>query len=162
MNTVYYRPPDILHWIGSSSDQSRDRARRKGRDIPRATGEEGIAQGFKQAASAVMDFGRASVAEIFCRRAQNLSYVLDEEWFEQHSGGKRKRVLYKSVHEIVNRGGDKYSLLFDGGGVTVKPIAHLVGSRLRVPIGWLRNGMEVPFSVLVEELAARCGLDWEK
>lgn len=161
MATVYYKPAEVLHWIGSSSKEYRDHALKKGRDVAKRAGEYGWAGGLKQAGSAIGDLSRMAMADVFRKHAESLSYVLDEEWFESHQGGQRKRVSYRDVKEIAARGSDRYTVIFEGGSVSIKPIAHLVAGRLRVPIGWLRNGMEVPYAVLIEELAARCGVEVE-
>jgi len=33
----------------------------------------------------------------------------------------------------------------------------VVAGRTKVPVGWRRNGLEVPYELLIDELAARSG-----
>jgi hypothetical protein len=54
--------------------------------------------------------------------------------------------------------GDKLVLVLDKGSVLVKPFAYIVAGKIKVPIGWSRNGVEVPYELIIEELSARCDL----
>jgi hypothetical protein len=86
--------------------------------------------------------------------------VLGSDRFEVVSNGSVKTVKYKDVAAMRQRG-DRVSVVLKQGSVTIKPHAHIVAGRIRVPVGWTRNGIEVPFDTLPDELSARCGVNIE-
>ena len=45
-------------------------------------------------------------------------------------------------------------LVLDRGTLQIKPYAYVVAGKLKVPIGWARNGIEVPYELLIEELSS--------
>jgi len=110
-------------------------------------------------AGAVGELGKGTLSDIVQRRAEDSSFQLNDEALEVIGLTNRKRILYKDVTEIHAKPHDRFELVHKGGTLTIKPIAHLLAGRLRVPVGWLRNGMEVPYALLIEELAAHCGVE---
>jgi hypothetical protein len=159
MAPVYYRPAEIIGLIGEDSNESRHRARKQTKEISRATEEQGIGGGLRQAANVVMSLGRGAFGEVLRRQVESVGYVLDGENFEYKTLTGRKSVPYKDVTDIISKSGDKFEVKFKDGAVVIKPIAHLVSGRFRVPIGWLRDGMEVPYTMLIDELSSRCGVE---
>ncbi len=159
MLPVYYKPAEVIGLLGEDSEEYRHKARQKGREISRATTERNLTGGLKQAAGAMWDFGRGALADLLHRQAEGTGYVLDADGFEAKTMTGRKRIGYKDVTDIRARNGDRFVVTYSGGAITIKPLAHLVAGRLRVPIGWERNGMEVPYGMLIDELAARCGVE---
>ncbi len=55
----------------------------------------------------------------------------------------------------------RFTIEYGEGTLTVRPIAHLSAGKIRVPIGWVRNEIEVPFSMLLDELSARSDVEIE-
>jgi hypothetical protein len=158
MDPVTYRSPSLLHWFGAESRRERADARRKGKRLLGSSGQT-IAGQLKDAASAAMSLGRGATNELALRQASEEAYVLGADAFERIGLGARSRVPYAKVKEIVALGSDRYELTHASGRLVVRPVAHLVRGRSRVPVGWVRNGVEVPFSTLIDELSARCGVE---
>ncbi len=106
-----------------------------------------------------MDMGRGAFAELVHKQAEGTEYALDEDKLEARNLGRSKAISYRDVKQILAKSSDRYQLVLASGTHMVKPIAHLVAGRLKVPIGWRRNTMEVPYETLIDEIAARCGLE---
>ena len=155
MNPVVYRPPDILRWFDLASRQSAQDARDRGKAVATLAGESKILPTIREAAGAAISLGKGAFGGLVQRQAEETRYDLHETGIEAIDLTKRIKIDYSQVREIVPKGGDKYLVLFNGGSLTIKPVAHLVAGKYKVPVGWLRNGVEVPFLTLVEELAAR-------
>lgn len=156
MATVTYRPAEVLHWFGIGSRAARQRAKKRGQA---ALAGNDLVQGLRQVAGAASDIGKGAITDLVYRQAEETSYVLAEDAFEVIGLTSRKRISYKDVSEIGSRPHDRFEISHKGGTLVVKPIAHLVAGRMRVPVGWSRNGMEVPYAMLIEELAAHCGAE---
>lgn len=155
MEVIRYKPGEAVRWLESGAkDMLRD-AKRKGREIINRQGERNIGKELARAAGAVMDVGKSALAELRHRQAEATEFVLGEGSFEVLRPGSLRTVTYDSVQGIT-KDGDKYTLAMEHGSVTIKPHAYIVAGRIRVPVGWSRNGLEVPYEVLLDELAARC------
>ena len=102
------------------------------------------------------------MGDLSTAKAEETGYHLYEDGFEAVGLLKKTKEDYSDVESVVHKGGDKFWVVHSGGHVTLKPVAHLVAGAQRVPIGWLRNGMEVDYMTLVEEIAARCGREIEE
>lgn len=159
MDPVVYTSPDILRWIDLAAKKSSHEARTKGRSAAEKAHGEGLVSSLKEAAGAAISLGKGAIGGIVQKSAETTRYDLHETGFESVDLARRIKITYSEVREIVPKGGDKYQVLFNGGSITVKPVAHLVAGRYKVPVGWLRNGIEVPYDTLVEELSARCGVE---
>lgn len=148
--------------IGLESRRRGQRARGSEFDAAvRAASQQGIAEGLKSAAGAFWEMGKGALGDIFMKQVESLSYQLSDDSFEVTGLTARKRIEYASVSAIRSRGNDRFDLEHETGVLVIKPVAHLVAGRLKVPVGWARGGMEVPYMTLVEELAGRCGVDIE-
>lgn len=156
MSHVSYRPAEVLHWFGIGSKEARRRAQKKGQA---ALQGGDIARGLRQVAGAAADFGKGALNDLVQRQAEETTYQLGDTGFEVIGLTSRKHIAYEDVTAIECRPHDRFEVTHKSGRIMVKPIAHLVAGRLRVPVGWLRNGMEVPYAMLIEELAARCGVE---
>ena len=158
MPTVTYRPPDLLHWFSTGSHEALASAKRKGKAM--AKGGATVKENIFRAASAAADLGRGAAADLVHRQADTV-YKLHDDHMDVRTPLSQQSVRYASVTRIQAAGKDKFSIEFDGGTLTVRPIAHLVSGRIRVPVGWMRNGIEVPYTMLLDELSAHCGLEIE-
>jgi hypothetical protein len=115
----------------------------------------GITETVKNAASAVFNMGRSAYAEMAHLRANASEFVLLEDRLDIVSGSSIKAIPYSSVKKITLKG-DKAQLILEKGTYVIKPFAYVVAGPLKVPIGWERNGLETPYLLIIEELAARC------
>lgn len=163
METVRYRPGEAIRWLQTGAANIRKVAQAKGRQAVNSqpTDVKTFGQGIATAASALVDLGKGAYAELIHRQAEASEYVLQDDRFDIVTGSSIKTIEYDRVKSIkfVN---EKMTLELDKGSVHIKPFAHLVAGRVRVPVGWSRNGMEVPYDLIVEEIAARCQLEIEE
>lgn len=158
MELVRYKPGEAIRWLETGAADSRKNARTKGRALTIPEDVQSLTQNVKSAAGALLDLGRSAMAEILHTQAMASEFVLQSDSFEIVKPNSTKKVFYKDVKSLEQKG-DKVLLHLEKGAVTIKPYAYVVAGRLRVPIGWTRNGIEVPFDLLIEELSARCGIE---
>lgn len=158
MDAVRYRPGEAVRWLESGAQALRKNAVRKGKAIVRREGHRSLGKDIKEAAGAIFDMGRSAFAELAHHQAMASEYVLGGEGFEVIKSGSSRTYRYAEVTGLEQKG-DRLMLTFDQGSITIKPYAHIVSGRIRVPVGWVRNGMEVPYAILLDEIAARCGKD---
>jgi hypothetical protein len=161
MELVRYRPGEAIRWLETGATNIRKDAKARGRSLVRQEEARTFGQNVRDVAETLSDFGKSAYADLMHARAKASEYVLHEDRLEVMKGGSIKSVPYSRVKAIEFRG-DRAQLLLDKGTVMIKPFAYVVAGRLRVPIGWSRNGMEVPYELLIEELAARCGVEVEE
>lgn len=163
MELVRYRPGEAIRWLQTGAENIRRGAQAKGRavvatPVPDA---KGLGDSLKGAAGALFEYGRGAYAELMHRQAEASEYVLHEFHFDVARAGNIKTIAYDRI-KAVEIDKDRAVLTLDKGSLTIKPFAYLVAGRARVPVGWTRNGIEVPFELLVEELAARAHVDLEE
>ena len=160
---VRYRPGEAIRWLETGGDNIRRGARNRGINLLR-TGtidSQTIGDNLKTAAGALFDFGKGTYAEMMHRLAEDSEYVLQENQFDIVNGGNIRSIAYSRIVAMTIRG-DRATLTLDKGTATIKPFAFIVVGRIRVPVGWVRNGIEVPFEMLVHELAARSGCELQE
>ena len=163
METVRYRPGDALRWLQTGADNIRKAAGERGRSVIRQTGadQKRVGENLKTAAGALVDMGKSAYAEMLHRQAEATEYVLLKDRLDLVKGNKIESIPWESI-KAVRMEGERAHLVLDKGKVTLKPFAHLVAGRVKVPVGWTRNGMEVPYELLVEEIAARARREIEE
>jgi hypothetical protein len=152
MSAVHYRPAAALRWLGYKASERK--VERKTAPTP-----DDIAKRMKKAAEAMWDVGKGAMENIDQRHAESAGYTLTESHIEFAGVAGTRRIAYRAIENIFALEGDRYLIEYDGGRHTLKPAAHLEAGRKRVPIGWDRNGTEVPYHLLAEEIAARAGVD---
>jgi len=156
MEDVRYQPGEAVRWLQIGAADKRKQAQRHGQSVWRREGERSIGKDLMQMAGVLTELGRSAMAEVAHRQALAAEYVLHDKEFEAVENGKVRTVRYDAILSIKVRG-DKTSLIFELGSMTIKPHAFVVAGRTKVPVGWKRNGMEVPYELLIDELSARCG-----
>lgn len=154
MSPIYYKPADALHWLEPAL-----RATKEGRKKAKAKEEKKLTDTLRQGFASAMEFGSDALTDLRHRRMDEVLYLLNEDSFEAITLSTHKKVGFDKVKAVVAGDKDRYRVDYEGGSLTIKPLAHLVSGRARVPIGWKRNGIEVPYTLLAEELAARCGVE---
>lgn len=152
-----YKPGEAIRWLEMGADNLREAAQKQGRSVFRREGERSIGRDLKQTASAIADLGLSAWADLKSKQMQGTEYVLHDEFFEILEGGQVKTIRYADVLSVKLRDEDA-TMVFERGSIHIKPQAHIVSGKVKVPVGWTRNGMEVPWRLLVEELAARSGV----
>jgi hypothetical protein len=163
MSLVRYRPGEAIKWLQAGAENMRKAATAKGRGVVRQTGvdQRPMGENVKTAAGAIFDFGKSAYADAVHRQAESSEYVLQPDRFDVVHGSTIRSIPYERVKQST-LSDDRARLTLDKGSLVIKPFAHIVAGRLRVPVGWNRNGMEVPFELLIQELAARCNLDLDE
>lgn len=156
MEDVRYQPGEAVRWLQIGAEDRRKSAQRQGGSVWRREGERSIGKDLRQIAGVLTELGRSAMAEVAHRQATAAEYVLHEKDFEAVENGKVRSVRYDSILSIRVKG-DKTSLIFEQGSLVIRPHAHVVAGRTKVPVGWRRNGMEVPYELLIDEISARCG-----
>jgi hypothetical protein len=159
-SAVRYRPGEALHWLRFGTEEQRKTAQQKATGVFKRSGERSFKKDIGDVAGAVWGAGHAAMTELAHRQATSTQYLLDETGFDLIQPNRSRRVEYAQVKSI-RIDGDKATLELEKGSITIKPFAHLVAGRVRVPVGWNRNGIEVPYDMLLEELSARCGIGVE-
>ncbi|MBI1757217.1 MAG: hypothetical protein HY248_04435 [Fimbriimonas ginsengisoli] len=158
---VRYRPGEAIRWLHTGAAGKRKSARDKSRSIVVPSDARGVGENVRTAAGALVELGKGALADLLHSQAMGTEFVLMDDGLEVIRGGSTRKIAYRQVKEIELRG-DRATLVLERGSLTIKPPAYLVAGRVRVPIGWSRNEIEVPYELLIEELAARCGLDLDE
>jgi hypothetical protein len=157
---VRYKPGEAVRWLQTEADRLRADAKASGKAAtePSSVDFAGFAELIKNAAGAVLNLGKSAYADFAHLRANATEYAFLDDRMDVVTGTTIKAISYSSVKQISLRG-DKAVLTLDKGNLTIKPFAHIVAGPVKVPIGWQRNGLEAPYHLIIEELAARCGVE---
>ena len=160
MDAVRYKPGEAIRWLETGAEGMRYVANAQGRSLVRREGERSIGKDVMHAAGALADFGKSAIADMMHRQAQATEFILHDDEFEIISSSRTQTIPYDTVISIRMKG-DKATLVFERGSYSIKPEAYIVSGKIKVPIGWSRNDIEVPFEMLIDELAARVGVKVE-
>jgi len=163
MEPIRYKTGEAIRWLKTGAEAIRKDAKEKGRQVV----QPGTPKDFRDAsarvasaAGAVIDFSKSAWADLKASELENTEYVLTDDGFDIVKGSSIKSIPYNRVEKIQRRA-DRSTITLDRGSVVIKPHAYIVAGGLKVPVGWTRNGMEVPFELLLDELSARCGVNIE-
>jgi hypothetical protein len=157
VEVVRYRPGEAIRWLQTGAENIRRGARAKGKSVVEGDTRT-FGESLKTAAGAAIDFTKGAYADLKHRQAEASEYVMLDGHFDVVNGTSIKAINYDRVEKITLNG-DRATLFLDKGTLTIKPFAYIVAGRAKVPVGWTRNGIEVPYELLLEELAAHCNLD---
>jgi hypothetical protein len=155
MELIRYKPGEAVRWLDSGAKDMMARAKKAGKGVLKHEGDRTIGKDIAEVAGAVFDVGKGALAELLHKQAEATEYVLSDKCFELLRPGNVRSIRYDAVKSIMRKG-DTITLELGSGQVTIKPNAYIVAGRIKVPIGWCRNGLEVAYDVLGDELAARC------
>jgi len=157
---VRYKPGEAIRWLVTGSDEIRRSALQKAQSFWKREGARSIKKDVRDVAGAIFGAGTAAVADLAHKQAMASQYALEDTGFEIIKPTGSKRIAYGEV-KMIRMDGDRVLVELERGSVVIKPFAHLVAGRVKVPVGWTRNGVEVPYELLIEELAARCDVEVE-
>lgn len=159
MEPIRYKPGEAIRWLETAAESYRKSAKSKGKEAVDPYRDRSdfkkVGATVADAATAIFDLGKSAWADMLHRQAEASEYVLQENHFDVVKGTSIKSIEYKRVNEISIRN-ESVTFKLDKGNLTIKPYAYIVSGKVRVPVGWSRNGLEVPYELLIEELAARC------
>lgn len=156
---IRYKPGEAIRWLETGAEANRKAAKQKGREVFAPGTPAGAKLG--SGVGALIDLGKGAWADVLHKQAEASEYVFQEDRFDIVSGNSIKTVAYSDIKRIEFKGEKALVTLNRGTTIQIKPYAHIVAGRIKVPVGWLRNGMEVPYDLLIEELSARCGIEVE-
>jgi hypothetical protein len=159
---VRYRPGEAIRWLQTGADTMRKTASSRSREVVRQTGvdQKGFGENVKTVAGVLYDYGKSAYADVVRKHVETSEFVLQQDHFDLVHDGSIKTIPYLRIKQVLLTS-ERARLILDKGSVSIKPVAFVLAGRLKVPVGWTRNGIEVPFEMLIEELAARCGLEVE-
>ncbi|GIV01889.1 MAG: hypothetical protein KatS3mg015_0719 [Fimbriimonadales bacterium] len=149
MHVVRYRPADAIQWIevalqphASSFDF-------------RAEGPESVRDAVLSAFGKLLDLSKETTAEVLLRTIRAIEYRLFDDHLEVQNLAGVKRYAYADLKTVELRKRDRF--LFRGEGIrfAIRPYATLALTGVRLPLGWQREGLPVPYRLLAEEIALR-------
>lgn len=159
MESARYRAPEAMRWFDTGTPR---RMRSTSTDlVPLDDKPIDVRREVATRIATAATKTREIVTDLARQRAEALEYALLDDRFEVRSATRLKAYRYQDIRRIVLRG-DRATVEIGEQKVTIKPLAYLLMGRLRVPIGWNRNGLDVPYEVLLDELAARSGVEIER
>lgn len=158
MEPVRYRPAEAIVWLRLGAEEMRKEARRRSQGVFQRQGERTLVKDLRDTAGALFGMGKSAVADFLHQLVDDAEYALFADHFEVVGKTGAKSIRYEDV-DFIRQEGDKATVVLRRGSHTIKPIAHIVAGRVRVPIGWSRNGMDVPYETLIDELSARCRVE---
>lgn len=160
MSTVHYSAPDILQWLGTTGE----RAKVQGKQLAKSKGDQSgeITANLKAVASAAASFGKEALADIVRTKVAVYKVTLYDKGMEIQTLTGTKKVEYSWVTGIDELSNDRFEIKHSNGKAVIKPCGYLLVDRLKLPIGWLRNGLEVSYHTLIEEIAARSSIEIAK
>lgn len=159
MEPIRYKPGEAIRWLETGAEANRKSAKQKGREIFGTDLPPTVK--FGAGVGALIDLGKGAWADVVHKQAEASEYILQDDRFDVVTGNSIKTVPYSEVKKITIKGERATVTLQRGSLIQIKPYAHITAGRLKVPVGWLRNGMEVPYDLLIDELSARCGVEVE-
>lgn len=159
MSLVRYRPAEAVRWLEMGSGTTARGAHRRGAAVFRSE-EPDLKRSVRDAAGAIVGAGKSAIAHALHAHSTTVEYVLHDDYLEIVGGAKTRVVAYRDIQRMVSRG-DRVDLELADGSIKIAPPAYISVGRVRVPIGWNRNGIDVPFDLLPDELSARCRVNIE-
>jgi hypothetical protein len=159
MEIVRYRPGEAIRWLRTSGEKIRQDAQSRTRSAVQqhSTGDRPVMENIRNLSGAVFNVGKGAYAQMVHHLAEGNEYVLQEKHLDIVTGNSIKTLPYDRICGVTLKG-DRAILKLDQGSIVVRPVAHVVAGSVKVPVGWNRNGLEVPYELLLEELAARAGV----
>lgn len=161
MQPVRYRPGESLKWLDEAAGADKKKAGRLYQsavhDSFSGSAAEASRHRLMKAAKAMGALLKGAYTEIANSKMLAVEYVLTDDSIFISGPNRREEIRFDTIS----------SLTFDGvnavfnhqkGDFTIKPYAYITAGAVKAPIGWNRDGHEVPYELLVEEIAARCGL----
>jgi hypothetical protein len=152
MLVARYRPADAIRWIEIGT-----RRLAKPGDLPfdpPADARAAVVEALRKALS----LGKSKVAEFQGKAIRAREYFLYEDRFEAVLPSGVRNVQYADVESLEVRRAGAFVLRLRKGRFTLKPYAWLSVPGARIPLGWERNGVAVPFETLPEEIALRANV----
>ena len=163
MDEVVYVPSQCIRWLEMGAGGLRDSAKERAIVARASFQDRNFGEAIRSTVSAGARAGKALLADLAGKRGEATEYRLFDDHFELVTLLRTESFNYDGVTKLERGVGSRfrYVLTLGHNRRTISPVAWMESGAVRVPIGWERNGMEVPYTLLIEELSARCGLPIE-
>jgi hypothetical protein len=142
---VKYKPVDIIRWIDFTTE-SHNKTHTKESPFPKT---------IKQALQKMVNLSKTTTAQVARNAIEQLEYRLYHDSLEMHSQTGFRSILYSQVTHIEILKREAFRIRTEKETVRIKPYAWMIVANLKIPLGWRREDMEVPYHLLLEEIAAR-------
>ncbi len=109
-----------------------------------------------------MEEGKGSFAKMVSEYLEKLEYRLYEDRVEITKGSRVSTFAYSDLQRCEMPRSYEFRFLSSKGTLTIRPYAWLSVRGLKVPLGWRRDRLEVPYLQLGEELADRARLRFRR
>lgn len=159
MEIIHYRIPDAVKWLQMGTESSQFRTQKS--ELAESFKESQVKRGLREVGSRLLHFGKSTYAGFVQKNIENIEYILLSQQVEVHSLGRRRSLRYEDINRIFEGTKDHYTVVTPEDRLVIRPVAYLGAGRVRVPIGWNREGADVPYDLLIKELAAHCKLEIE-
>lgn len=150
MIAARYIPFDIQNWVelGTGTLQH-------GRPPVKVPGGE-IGKSVGELISRAVRTSQGAVANLKVKRIDQIEYRLSDDFFEIEGGA---RIDYADIKRIEHSKKSGFRIYSSFKEIEINPYAWLKVGSVEVPLGWLRDGLEVPFELLVQEIGIRAKVE---
>ncbi len=158
---IRYRPAASLTWLTDSAEAGLKKAERLSKQAVRTKSQFGGSspkERLYSAGKALFEVAKSAYTEVAKSKMDAHEYVLNESSIIVVSGSKSEEIKYADISGLEIEG-LKAKFKHKLGLLTIQPYAFVVAGVAKAPIGWNRDGHEVPYELLIEEIAARSGLE---
>src|SRR5687767_7935109 len=132
MELVRYRPGEAIRWLQTGAEKGRKTAQQKTRSLTLPSDVTGLGRNAKTVAGAIFDMGKSAWTDLLHHQASASEYVLHDDEFEIIRSNGTRRIRYGDV-EAMTQKGDRTVLTLPGGSLSIRPYAHIVAGRVKVP-----------------------------
>lgn len=157
---VRYRPSNSLSWLAEGAEAGLKKAERLTKDAVSRKSSESPKERIVSAGKALFEFAKSAYTEVSRSRAEAKEYALSDSDIHIISGSHDETVKFNDVKRIEVSGLNAW-IRHKNGAFNIQPYAYVVAQGAKAPIGWNRDGHEVPFELLIQEIAARAGVEIE-
>jgi hypothetical protein len=155
---IRYKPDPAVRWLQIGAGGMRKHAHHQGSQVLKREGARSLGKDVAQAAGALVGAGKSAVAELKHLALQATEYALFDDRFEVIRSTGIRSISYAEVRSAT-RVNDDVNFILSRGSLTISPPAYVQSGPVRAIIGWERNGIEVAYELLIEEICARSGID---
>jgi hypothetical protein len=150
VHPVRYRPLTVGTWLvlGAQSLPEEDLLKAR----------PGMARAVWSAVGKFVGEGKLTYAEIIRQHLEKMEYRLYEDRVETTQGARVKAFPYSDLKRCEIPRPYEFRFHSSQGMLVIRPYAWLSVRGLKVPLGWRRDRLEVPYVQLGEEIADRARL----
>lgn len=156
--SVKYRVSDsILKWFEFQPSVSETTSQA----ISKAKSDQPVQKHIKNAAQTIVDIGKSAYAGMVQLGPLEYEVTFRESEVSLCRNRRIERIPYRTIQRIALEK-DVITLKLDHQTIKIRPVVVLSAGKLKVPVGWDRDGQDVPFETLAHEFSGRSGLSVER